>query len=686
MRKFFISLLFTLLCASLFAFTGCNNTGGGGDDNGDNTGGTDLPSLSTVTVTFIIDGEVKETQTVDIGKNFSKPSVNVEKQGYVFEGWQRENGRFVNFNLLDETKVTKDITLTAAYSVNSYKIEFYYMEKLLGSAQKVEYGKNFTLPADDSVIPAAVGTVKGYKLRGGDGALIKKADMDLTVRRDAGYDVIATLNPYESIELISFNTEFELNDRYLAGDDAEVKVTFADGTEYVLKESEYEIIAPEDFGTEEKDYEIKVKIKLLDDMEKTLTATVKRNKEKISVLFIGNSYSDDTIDLSYNVAKSAGFKNIEIATLYYPGCTINQHIDFMNKNEAAYIFRYFKEDGKLNIPTDIGDGVPKSTMLYGIKYKDWDYIILQQGSRESGLPSAYGNVNVLINYVLANATNKNVKLAFNMTWAYRQGSINRGFANYNNDQQKMYDGIVESVKTQIVPNGNFVKIIPNGTAVQNARTSLIGDNLTRDDADHLTLDFGRYIAAMNFISVIGGVSVDDISYAPANLSKTYINIAKESVKNSIANPYAVTKSKYAPADETPADESSIEGKTAANLTFTKGYYYSSNNSGTYTDVISTADISSKYFCTVKFNKETLPVGSVLYIASGYQYRPEGWINGARNTDATRPANVSTAYVIVTEEWWGSFTERAFNVSKIGTPDISGEAAKMPETFKIYLTA
>lgn len=129
----------------------------------------------------------------------------------------------------------------------------------------------------------------------------------------------------------------------------------------------------------------------------------------------------------------------------------------MNKNEAAYIFRYFKEDGKLNIPTNIGDGVPKSTMLYGIKYREWDYIILQQGSRESGLPSAYGNINVLINYVLANATDKNVKLAFNMTWAYRQGSSNWGFANYNNDQQKMYDGIVESVKTQIVPNKTSLK-------------------------------------------------------------------------------------------------------------------------------------------------------------------------------------------------------------------------------------
>lgn len=557
---------------------------------------------------------------------------------------------------------------------NSYKIDFYYMDELLGTPQIVEYGEEFVLPDDDSVISSSIGAVAGYKFRGGDGTLIKKTDMDLTVKGDASYDVITTLNPYESIELVNFNTEFEPYDRYLPGDDAKVKIAFVDGTEYVLKENEYELIVPEDFGTEEKDYEIKVIIKLVEDMETTLMVTVKRNKEKISVLFIGNSYSDDTIDLSYNVAKGAGFKDIEIATLYYGGCTISQHIDFMRNNEAAYIFRWFNEDGVLN------SNATKSTMLEGIKYKPWNYIILQQGSRDSGRSLTYNNINELIDYVLANATNKNVKLAFNMTWAYRQGSSNGGFMYYNNDQQTMYESIIKAVKTKIATNEKFVKIIPNGTAIQNARTSLVGDNLTRDDSDHLTLNFGRYIAAMNFISVIGGVSVDDINYAPASLSETYINIAKESVKNSIANPYNVTKSIYS-----PADASSIEGKTAETITFNKGYYNSTDASNYYT-VISTASNSNNYWCTEKFTKETLPVGSVLYIASGYQYRPEGWINGARNTDSARPANVSTTYVIVTEDWWGSFTERAFNISKSNTSDISGEAAKMSEVFKIYLSA
>ena len=51
-----------------------------------------------------------------------------------------------------------------------------------------------------------------------------------------------------------------------------------------------------------------------------------------------------------------------------------------------------------------------------------------------------------------------------------------------------------------------------------------------------------------------------------------------------------------------------------------------------------------------------------------------------------PANVSTTYVIVTEEWWGNYTERAFNVSHIDLSYIGEEADKLPETFKIYLPA
>ena len=91
--------------------------------------------------------------------------------------------------------------------------------------------------------------------------------------------------------------------------------------------------------------------------------------------------------------------------------------------------------------------------------------------------------------------------------------------------------------------------------------------------------------------------------------------------------------------------------------------------------------------THKFTKETLPVGSVIEIAVGWQYRPEAWAYVSANG---RPDNVTTYRIVVTEEWWGTYTERAFNISQTAhtqnnkvaitlTPD---ELAKT--VFKIYV--
>ena len=68
----------------------------------------------------------------------------------------------------------------------------------------------------------------------------------------------------------------------------------------------------------------------------------------------------------------------------------------------------------------------------------------------------------------------------------------------------------------------------------------------------------------------------------------------------------------------------------------------------------------KFVATKRFTKEELPVGSVIKIESGWKYRPEAWITDTRHS--SRPDNVTTTYVKVTEEWWGNYTLRAFNVS------------------------
>ena len=97
---------------------------------------------------------------------------------------------------------------------------------------------------------------------------------------------------------------------------------------------------------------------------------------------------------------------------------------------------------------------------------------------------------------------------------------------------KMYNAIISCMKNFVLDK-DFVAIIPNGTAIQNARTSYIGDNLCRDQYCHLTYDFGRYIAGLTMVATITGADISKVTYTPG-ISEQYRQIAIESVVNALA--------------------------------------------------------------------------------------------------------------------------------------------------------
>ncbi len=265
------------------------------------------------------------------------------------------------------------------------------------------------------------------------------------------------------------------------------------------------------------------------------------SKSSFKVLFIGNSFSDDTIEYVCSIAKDIGMEDILVGNLYYGGCTIEEHLSFLNDPNPHYNFRLARSEKIIHSAE--GD-TPDTFIEEGVSYTDWDYIIFQQGSRDSGIPYKYDNLPILIDYVKKLVRNPDVIFGFNMTWAYASNSKNGGFNSYSCNQEIMYKGILESIKTKVLPNKDIKFVIPNGTAIQNARTSFIGDNLTRDEADHLSFDLGRYIAGLTFVAILTKTDVDKIKFAPAGLNEKKILLAKESVKNAINNPFQVTKSTY----------------------------------------------------------------------------------------------------------------------------------------------
>ena len=91
---------------------------------------------------------------------------------------------------------------------------------------------------------------------------------------------------------------------------------------------------------------------------------------------------------------------------------------------------------------------------------------------------------------------------------------------------------------------------------------------------------------------------------------------------------------------------------------TEASFYNTTGTDVWNDTSSRW--SRGFMATKKFTREELPVGSIIEIAVGWQYRPEGW-----NFATSRPDNVTTVRIVIDEDWWGSYTQRGFNISQIG---------------------
>ena len=366
-----------------------------------------------------------------------------------------------------------------------------------------------------------------------------------------------------SIEISGVKTDFAFAEE-LSFEGLVVTANMSDGTKKTLKKKEYTIACADYNSMKVGSYTVSVDA---DGIKASYDVTVSE-ANRLKVLMIGNSFADDTINYAYEIAKNSGIpeENILVADIYIGGCSLATHWSNAQSNAAAYRFGLEKE-GWFD-----GSSYTNWTMEQAIKYADWDFITFQQNSGNSGGVNSYACLQNLMDYVYDIATNTennpnanpNVKFVWHQTWAYQQDSTSSAFATYNNDQMNMYNAILSCLKSQVLTK-DFVAIIPNGTAIQNARTSLIGDTFSRDQHNHLSYGAGRYIASMNLVSVLTGRDMSKLTWKPSDsgfnypLTETEIKICKESVANALANPFEITKSKYPPLPTNLSDMFEGEG-------------------------------------------------------------------------------------------------------------------------------
>lgn len=416
----------------------------------------------------------------------------------------------------------------------------------------------------------------------------------------------------------------------------------------------------------------------------------------ISILAIGNSFSVDAMEYLWGILDQAGYESITLGNLYIGGCSLETHANNFKNNSASYTY-YTNTTGTWS-------NTKSYAPLNALKAHDWDIITMQQASGKSGVASTYEPyLSDLMAIVKANCPD--AELAWHMTWAYQGNSTHNDFPTYGSNQMTMYNAIVSAVNSAVLPKQDIKKVIPNGTAVQNLRTSFIGDRLTRDGY-HMSYDKGRYVTALTFAKSLTGCDLTDITYTPSSYTYTAeeITAMKEAADNACAKPYEVTVSAYPPAPEDPnrdyttaslTDIISWKGYDPAKyekleIEMTKYAYYNSSNktylSTMYTQQNSTASNIKQFVATPIFEKADLPEGTLIVQRQGQQYRPEGWTAlDKANTSATRPGNVTECLVEVDVTWWGNWKYRAFNLAKEGRPNLTDKTAdELIDGFGIFI--
>lgn len=252
----------------------------------------------------------------------------------------------------------------------------------------------------------------------------------------------------------------------------------------------------------------------------------------IKILAIGNSFSEDAIEnYLFELAAAENIKMV-IGNLVIGGASLEQHWQNANENSPLYNYRKIFENGDR---TD----TPNTTLEYGIRDENWDYISFQQVSGKSGKYVTFIiPLTALLEYVRNNTSCNETKYVLHQTWAYDKESNHPDFTNYNNDQEIMYKSIVETY-SKVGEKFNINLIVPSGTAIQNGRNTIIGDNFTRDGY-HLNFVIGRYTAACTWFESITGINVVGNSFKPSELSRSEAEIAQLIAHAANQNPTGIT--------------------------------------------------------------------------------------------------------------------------------------------------
>ena len=288
----------------------------------------------------------------------------------------------------------------------------------------------------------------------------------------------------------------------------------------------------------------------------------------LKILTLGSSSSVDACHMLNLVAAKEGVEQeLVVGTLYYSGCTLTQHVDFLTNNKNVYVM-YLSRSSTPNYPPET---TPEYTMEMALRQDCWDIVILQGAGFETLEDKAFtnGNVETIKNYVNKYKLNPEMEFAYHAigissmldeltsTYPYPNNPYSASAIKWNYDRTRIYAERVDRLERFVQTDEDYKYRIYSITAVENAITSYLGEKGIKRDYTHLT-DIGRLIAAYSVYCELYGIEelkeikVDTI---PKSFLKSTEDKSKdlvltdaekavvlEAVNNTLKNPLKVTQS------------------------------------------------------------------------------------------------------------------------------------------------
>lgn len=224
----------------------------------------------------------------------------------------------------------------------------------------------------------------------------------------------------------------------------------------------------------------------------------------VNILAIGNSFSEDACRYLHQTAAASGIET-NVVNLYIGGCSLEQHWLNIESNAQAYQYQ------KNGVPTERCVSVEEA-----LKEAEWDYIVTQQASFDSGWEDTYEPfLGLMTEYLREQAGGARILLQ--KTWAYEWNSPHKNFMRYHRNQLEMY--VMVSGCYEHMAQKYGLGLIPSADIIQKLRGTKPfivqegGISLCRD-GHHMSLLYGRYALALIWVKTLFGESVSENTYIP----------------------------------------------------------------------------------------------------------------------------------------------------------------------------